>query len=82
MYYVSYRHRHNAARELVMRDGAPFPPHLLSDDWYLHGTQQSVSGRTEADIASLGFCDRTGGVSFGRRVAAPHRFPLARKATG
>jgi hypothetical protein len=80
MLYVSYRHRQHTGRELVLCDGAPFPIHLHRDEWYLHGTHRSVSGRTEADIAKLGFCDRLGGVSFGRRVAAPHRFPLAHKA--
>jgi hypothetical protein len=79
MLYVSYRHRHDTGRELVLRDGAIFPPHLRRDEWYLHGTHRSASGRTEADIVALGFCDRMGGVTFGRRVAAPHRLPLARK---
>ncbi|MGH6890142.1 MAG: hypothetical protein ACREHF_13270 [Rhizomicrobium sp.] len=67
--YVFYRHRHDTARELVMRDGASFPRHLNRDEWYLHGTHASVNGRTESDIETLGFCDRNGGATFGRRLA-------------
>ncbi|HEY3777098.1 MAG TPA: hypothetical protein VGL35_03495 [Rhizomicrobium sp.] len=74
--YVFYRHRHDAARELVLRDGASFPRHLNRDEWYLHGTHASVNGRTESDIATLGFCDRNAGATFGRRVAAGVRPPL------
>jgi hypothetical protein len=79
MLYVSYRHRHDSGRELVLRDGAAFPSHLRPDDWYMHGTHQSVSGRTETDIAALGYCDRLGGVTFGRRTAALHGATLPRK---
>jgi len=81
MLYVSFRHRQDAGRELVLRDGAPFPPHLRREEWYLHATHRSVSGRTETDIATLGFCDRSGGQTFGRRVTAPNRLPLAPKST-
>lgn len=73
MLYVSYRHRRDAGRELVLPDGAPFPQHLRRGDWYLHATHQGVSGRTENDIATLGYCDRLGGAIFGRRVAGPTR---------
>lgn len=82
MLYVSYHHRRNPARELIMPDGAPFPEHLRCDDWYVHATYQSVSGRTETDIAALGYCDRSGSVTFGRRVAAPHGGMLPHKAAG
>jgi hypothetical protein len=82
MLYVSYHHRRNLGRELILPDGAPFPKHLRRDDWYVHATYQSVSGRTEADIATLGFCDRSGTATFGRRVAAPHGGMLPRKAAG
>jgi hypothetical protein len=68
--YVFYRHRHDAARELVLRDGASFPRHLTRDEWYMHGTHTTVNGRTEADIATLGFCDRNGGATFGRCISA------------
>ena len=80
MLYVSYHHRRNAARELILPDGAVFPAHLRRDDWYIHATCQHVSGRTEADIAALGFCDRTGKVAFGRRVAAPAKGMLPFRA--
>jgi hypothetical protein len=79
MLYVSYRHRHDTDRELVLRDGAQFPRHLKFDEWYLHATHTSVNGRTEADIETLGYCDRNGSVPFGRRIAAPRRIVLARK---
>ncbi|HEX3430240.1 MAG TPA: hypothetical protein VHT03_05080 [Rhizomicrobium sp.] len=81
MLYVSYHHKHDAGRELILPDGARFPYHLTRDEWYIHATFQSVSGRTEADIATLGYCDRSVGAIFGRRVAAPHRptpAPLAK----
>lgn len=81
MLYVSYHHRRNSGRELILPDGAAFPEHLRLDDWYIHATYQSVSGRAEADIAALGYCDRSGTVTFGRRVAAPHT-GLPRKAAG
>ena len=61
MLYVTYRHRQQTGRELVLRDGARFPEYLTLREWYLHATHTSVSGRTEADIATLGYCDRTGG---------------------
>jgi hypothetical protein len=78
--YVCYRHRHHTGRELVLRDGAPFPEHLRRDEWYLHATHTSVSGRTEADMAKLGYCDRLGGVTFGRRIGAPTRgTPMVQK---
>ncbi|HEX3667038.1 MAG TPA: hypothetical protein VHU23_17585 [Rhizomicrobium sp.] len=76
--YAFYRHRHDSGRELVLSDGAQFPHHLNSDDWYLHGIHASVNGRTEADIGKLGFCDRNGSAPFGRRVAAHARAPLIR----
>src|SRR5947209_7999679 len=80
MLYAAYHHRRNAGREVILPDGAPFPGHLRRDDWYVHATYQSVSGRTEADIAALGYYERSGVVTFGRRVAAPHRAMLPRKA--
>jgi hypothetical protein len=77
--YVFYRHRHDTARELVLSDGAEFPHHLHHGDWYLYGAHATVNGRTEADIAILGFCDRSGGsATFGRRVASNTRLPLTR----
>ncbi len=79
--YVFYRHRHDSGRELVLSDGAQFPHHLHRDDWYLHGVHPSVNGRTEADIERFGFCDRNGGVTFGRRVAVHARLPLMRGPT-
>jgi hypothetical protein len=82
MLYVSYHHRRYPERELVLPDGAPFPRHLRRDEWYIHATHQSVSGRTEADIAVLGYCDRSGRMPFGRRLAAPQRPVLERKAAG
>ena len=83
MLYVFYRHRHEPARELVMRDGAEFPRHLRQGEWYLHATHATVNGRTEADIATLGFCDRNGGagVTFGRNVAAKPHPEIARKSS-
>jgi hypothetical protein len=80
MLYVSYRHRHDTGRELVLRDGALFPRHLIREEWYLHATHKDVHGRTEADIATLGFCDRNCGITFGRRTVAPHATTLARKS--
>ena len=82
MLYVSYHHRRNPARELIMPDGAAFPQHLKREDWYVHTTYQTVSGRTEADIATLGYCDRSGAATFGRRSAAPQRGGLPLKAAG
>lgn len=79
--YVFYRYRHDPARELVLSDGAQFPQHLHKDDWYMHGVHASVNGRTEADIEKLGYCDRNGGVTFGRRVATHSRLPLVRGTT-
>jgi hypothetical protein len=80
MLYVSYRHRHDTGRELVLRDGALFPRHLRLDEWYLHATHNGVNGRTEADIEALGYCDRNGGITFGRRIVPPHSAILARKS--
>ena len=77
--YVFYRHRHDPAHELVLRDGAAFPRHLYRDEWYLHGTYPVVNGRTEADIETLGYCDRQGGVTFGRRLAPPPRLAATRR---
>jgi len=82
MLYVSYHHRRNPGRELILPDGAAFPEHLRRDEWYIHATYQSVSGRTEAHIATHGYCDRTGTMAFGRRVAAPQRSLPTRKAAG
>jgi hypothetical protein len=79
MLYLSYRHRHDTGRELVLRDGAQFPRHLRREEWYLHATHKGVNGRTEADLATLGFCDRNGGITFGRRIAAPRPIVLARQ---
>jgi hypothetical protein len=76
--YLFYRHRRDAARELVLCDGASFPRHLNRDEWYLHGTHASVNGRTESDIATLGFCDRNGGATFGRRIASAPRASVMR----
>jgi len=76
MLYVTYRHRRDTGRELVLPDGAPFPHHLRPDEWFIHATHKGVSGRTEADIATLGYCDRSGGASFGRRVAPDNRTRL------
>jgi hypothetical protein len=76
--YAFYRHRHDSGRELVLSDGAGFPPHLRRDDWYLHGIHTSVNGRTQSDIERLGFCDRSGGVTFGRHVAGQTRPQLTR----
>jgi hypothetical protein len=59
-------------------DGASFPRHLNRDEWYLHGTHASVNGRTEFDIATLGFCDRNGGVTFGRRITGAPRASVMR----
>ncbi|HTT82004.1 MAG TPA: hypothetical protein VMF67_00835 [Rhizomicrobium sp.] len=78
--YAFYRHRSDSGRELVLSDGALFPRHLDRDDWYLFGSHPSVNGRTKADIERLGFCDRTGKVTFGRRVAIPAHAPLMRGA--
>lgn len=78
--YVFYRHRHDSARELVLRDGAAFPRHLNADEWYLHGIHASVNGRTEADIGTLGFCDRQGGHTFGRRITGAPRASVIRSS--
>ena len=77
--YVFYRNRNDSARELVLRDGAMFPPHLRKDDWYVHGTHLQVNGRTEADIEMAGYCDRSSGVTFGHRLAAHARPQLIRR---
>ena len=82
MLYVSYHHRRNRGRELIMPDGAQFPEHLRRSDWFVHTTYHTVSGRTEADIATLGYCDRSGAVTFGRRVASSHKGVLPIKAAG
>jgi hypothetical protein len=82
MLYVSYHHRRTLGRELILPDGAPFPGHLRRDEWYVHATYQSVSGRAEADIAVLGYCERSGPMAFGRRVTAPQRGMLPHKAAG
>lgn len=79
--YLHYRHRHDPVRELVIRDGARFPEHLKSHEWYLHATHTAVSGRTEADIATLGFCDRNLGATFGHNVAGKHHAGPAHKDT-
>ncbi|HEY6578200.1 MAG TPA: hypothetical protein VIY09_02675 [Rhizomicrobium sp.] len=78
--YVFYRHRHDFARELVLRDGASFPGHLNADEWYLHGTHAQANGRTEADIATLGYCERNGDVTFGRRIAGAPRPSVTRSS--
>lgn len=78
MLYLCYRHRRDPTRELVLCDGAPFPSHLNAEEWYLHGTHTGVNGRTEADLATLGYCDRNGGVTFGRKVTTG-RINLARR---
>lgn len=79
--YVFYRHRHDTSRELVLPDGAAFPRHLNRDDWYLHGTHATVNGRTEADIVTMGFCDRNGGATFGRRVTSGARGTTSPRST-
>jgi len=78
--YLFYRHRGDAARELVLADGASFPRHLNRDEWYLHGNHASVNGRTGSDIATLGFCDRNGGATFGRRITGAPRASLMRSS--
>lgn len=71
--YAFYRHRQDSTRQLVLSDGALFPRHLCREDWYLYGIHASVNGRTQADIERLGFCDRSGSLTFGRHVADhPH----------
>jgi hypothetical protein len=37
-----------------------------------------VNGRTESDIATLGFCDRNGGATFGRRITGAPRASVMR----
>jgi len=80
MLYVSYHHKRDTTRELVLPDGAPFPHQFRQDEWYVHATHRGVSGRTEADIASFGYCLRSTGLSFGRRVGVPHPAPRPRLA--
>ena len=80
MLYVYYHHRHEPTRELVLPDGGAFPRHLKPQDWYVHATHKAVNGRTEADIATLGFCDRNAGSTFGRKVVAGHHPDLVRRA--
>jgi hypothetical protein len=77
--YAFYRHRQDSGRELVLSDGALFPDHLRRDDWYLYGIHGSVNGRTQADIERLGFCDRNGGVTFGRNVTDYSRLHTRRR---
>ena len=79
MLYAYYHHRHEPTRELVMHDGAEFPRHLRAEEWYLHATHTSVNGRTEADIAARGFCDRNAGATFGHKVAKSHHPELVRR---
>jgi hypothetical protein len=64
-----------------MPDGASFPRHLNREEWYLHGTHASVNGRTESDIATLGFCDRNAGVIFGRRIRGAPRASVMRSSS-
>ena len=78
MLYLFYRHKYDSGRELVLRDGAEFPPHLNAEDWYLHVTHPAVNGRTQADIETLGYCDRVAGAPFGRRLANTHHTSLLR----
>ncbi len=79
MLYLFYRHKYDSGRELVFRDGAEFPHHLNADDWYLHVTHPAVNGRTEADIETLGFCDRVAGAPFGRKLANTHHTNVLRR---
>lgn len=79
MLYVFYRNRQDPTRDLVLCDGAAFPPHLHPAEWYLHATHSEVTGRTEADIATLGYCDRKEGDTFGRHVARSPRHAVMRK---
>lgn len=79
MLYTCFRNRRDQYRELVLRDGAPFPSHLNADEWYLHGTHTAVNGRTEADIETLGYCDRNGAVTFGRKVNTDRHISAMRR---
>ena len=79
MLYRFYRHKVDPNRELVMRDGAEFPHHLNAEDWYLHVTHPVVNGRTDADIETLGYCDRVAGAPFGRKLSTSHHTNVMRR---
>ena len=80
MLYRFYRHKYDSNREVVVRDGAEFPGHLNAADWFLHETHTAVNGRTDADIETLGYCDRVAGAPFGRKLSAGHHPSLLRRS--
>ena len=81
MLYRFYRHKYDSSRELVFRDGAEFPPHLNAEEWYLHVTHTAVNGRTEADIETLGYCDRAAGAPFGQKPSTGHHTNVMRRSS-
>jgi hypothetical protein len=55
MAYLFYRNRQNTRLELVMKDGAPFPPRERRQDWYVHDTCAQVSLALASEIEHFGF---------------------------
>ncbi len=55
MAYFFYRHRHNRRLELVLKDGAPFPPRERKKDWYVHDTSARVGLALASEIDRFGF---------------------------
>ena len=68
MRYLFYKCRNDAARELVLQEGADFPRHVNERDWYLHATHGAVNERMEIDIITLGYSERDAAATFGQRV--------------
>ncbi|HEY1612462.1 MAG TPA: hypothetical protein VGF97_02070 [Rhizomicrobium sp.] len=68
MQYVFYRHRTDPSRELVLREGTPFPPRFPAREWYLHATHERVSERTQVDVSTLGYSEHCTGPAFGRKM--------------
>lgn len=79
MLYRFYRHKHDTNRELVFPDGAEFPVHLNSEEWFLHETRMAVNARLEGVMAARGYCDRPATPAVGEKLSTGHHPNVMRK---
>ena len=55
MAYLFYHHRQNGRRELILKDGAAFPPGERRTEWYVHRQCEHVALPVAAEIEHSGF---------------------------
>lgn len=75
MAYLIYHSKRTPRLELIMKDGAPFPPGEQRGDWYVQRSCLNVALALAAEVEHFGFARRE--ISQAASGASPAQKPAA-----